>query len=278
MLQASKTPRFFETKILFAIFIIITFLAYLWGWKTSGVLENSMRWNCYPEGYPFTLHTPSLGDWPINKESQYYLNGAFGFLNEKDFTLNVGSGYEIYRTLYSFLLRSFWFLHPMLAVLLLDIIAWFGAVLSILYVATQISRDRQFVLFTTLIALFGQGFLQSVGEGMGHVLGYASGYYILALMAYLSPWKETASWRTDFPIYAFIGVWQLAYGTALFHLPLPIMATAYRLRHASFQQQGKQITSLVLISIIPYLFLTLIWWIFYERKYERIIGCPRTDS
>ena len=258
MLQANSVYKSLEKNLLFVIFLIIVVLALLWGWKTSGVLQSTMQWNPYPEGYSYIFHTPFLGDWPINKESKYYLDGACGFLNDHNFTLNVGSGYEIYRTFYSFLLRSFWFLNPMVAVLLLDIIVWFISVLSIRYVAKKMTQDSVWINATTLLALLGQGFMESVGEGMGHVLGYASGYLILGLVAYLEPWKENATWRTDLPIFAFIGLWQLAYGTAFFHLPIPIFASLYRLRHESITHQCKQIFPLLIIAVLPYLLVSII--------------------
>lgn len=264
MLPANKTSVQLYTRVVILVSGIIAFLAYCWGWKTSGVLENTMRWNTYPEGYKFILHHPWFGDWPINKESQYYINGALGFLNEPGFTLNIGSGYEIYRTLYSFLLRTFWFVHPMIAVLLLDVMVWLTAVLSIFYSASRISNDRIFIIFSTLFALFGQGFLQSVGEGMGHVLGYASGYFILALTIYLEPWKETSTWRTELPIYAFIGIWQFAYGTALFHLPIPLLATLYRLRHQTYVTMARQILPLFFVATVPYVFAGLLCGLFIQ--------------
>ena len=106
--------------------MLLAFLAYFWGWKTSGVLENSISMT-YPEGYRYGFSSLKYGDWWVNKESSYYLLAAQGFLGVDGSTLNVGCMYEIYRTFYPLLLRSFWFLEPIEAVLVLDILMWFFA-------------------------------------------------------------------------------------------------------------------------------------------------------
>ena len=123
----------YNTVVFFCfVFLLLTCLTYLWGWKTSGVLENTMSWR-YPEGYRYGFLSLKYGNWWINKESSYYLLAAQGFLGIDGSTLNVGCMYEIYRTLYPLLLRTFWFLEPIEAVLALDVLIWWGMHSNLVY-------------------------------------------------------------------------------------------------------------------------------------------------
>lgn len=242
------------------VFFAIVLLAYLWGWKTSGVLENSMSFS-YPEGYRYVLKS-FYGDWPINKESSYYLLAAQGFLGVDGATLNVGCLYEIYRTLYPFLLRTFWFLEPMEAVLLLDVIIWFLCCVSIWKTCKNLGLSITTAYLAVFLTVFGQGFIQSVGEGMGHVAGYASGYFILFFLLHFRTWEKDCEWQKDLIIYAFIGLWQMVYGTAYFYLPLVMMATFYRYyQNSNFN--FKQFILLLSLSLVPYLTISLCVKLFF---------------
>ncbi len=255
----------YNTLVFFCfVFLLLACLAYFWGWKTSGVLENSMSWT-YPEGYRYGFSSLKYGDWWVNKESSYYLLAAQGFLGVEGSTLNVGCMYEIYRTFYPLLLRTFWFLEPIEAVLALDIIIWFGACIAIWYIAKNLKFPALTSFFAVFLTVFGQGFLQSVGEGMPHLAGYASGYFIIFLISYLKPWEKTASWKDDVPVYAFIGIWQLAYGTAFFFMPLALCATFWRFYQNSFFD-FKKLCLLLLLAFIPHLVVSLCVKVFFANS------------
>ncbi len=248
----------------FFVFVLLAFLAYFWGWKTSGVLENSMSMT-YPEGYRYGFSSLKYGDWWVNKESSYYLLAAQGFLGVDGATLNVGCMYEIYRTFYPLLLRSFWFLEPIEAVLVLDIFMWFFACTAIWCTCKNIGLSSTTSFFAIFLTIFGQGFLQSVGEGMPHLAGYCSGYFVIFLISYLRSWEKLASWKDDIPIYAFIGIWQLAYGTAFFFLPVALCATFWRFYQNSFFDL-KKLWLLLLLAFMPYLIISLCVKIFFSSS------------
>lgn len=251
-----KFSNFFFT----AIFACIVLLAYLWGWKTSGVLENSMSF-CHPEGYRYVIES-SYGDWPINKESSYYLLAAQGFLGVDGATLNVGCLYEIYRTFYPFLLRTFWFLDPMEAVWFFDIVIWFLCCISIWKTCINLGFKSVIAYLAVFFTIFGQGFLQSVGEGMGHVAGYASGYFILFLLSQFRTFEKNCEWQKDLIIYAFVGIWQMVYGTAFFYLPIVMAATIYRY-YQNNKFNIKQFVLLIVLSLAPYLITSLCVKLFF---------------
>jgi hypothetical protein len=234
---------------------IVSILVLIEGWKTSGVLENS-RSLLYPGGYVYTFQSEKHGLWPVNKESSYYMLAAQGFLGVKESNLNVGCIYEFYRTGYSFLLRTFWFLDPIEAVLLLDAIVWFLACLSIFFTCKNMNLSDITAFFSVFFTLIFGGFLQSVGEGMPHVLGYSSGYFIFFFLSYFKPWRKDATFADDWPVYAFMGLWQLTYGTAIFFMPYLLLSTGYRY----YQKKhflGKEFLLLFLTAVIPYLTMTL---------------------
>lgn len=260
LLKNNKTTFLFFSLVL----ILQIFLAYLWGWKTSGVLENTMSLS-YPEGYRYGLISPKYGYWWVNKESSYYLLAAQGFLGVEGATLNVGCLYEIYRTIYPLLLRSFWFLEPIEAVLVLDILTWFFACIAVWFTLQNLKLNISMQFFAVFFTVFGQGFLQSVGEGMPHIVGYASGYFVLFLLSFFKPWKKEAEWRDDLPIYAFIGIWQLVYGTALFFLPLAVCATFYRYYQNSLYH-FKEFFLLLSLALIPYLTMSFFVGIFFKNS------------
>lgn len=238
------------------IFLTLVALAYVHGWKSSGVLENTKSW-LYPEGYAYSFTSPKYGLWWINKESAYYLHGAQGFLAVPDTTLHVGRGYDVFRSLYSLLLKTFWCLEPIEAVLLLDIFLWLAACVAIWQTVKNLNLGPSMGYFSVFFTLLGQGFLQSVGEGMPHIAGYVSGYFIVFLISFFKTWQKQTSIKDDALVYIFIGIWQLVYGTALFFLLLAVMSTLIRLKQDSFRNLI-HLPLLSLLAIFPYAILSLI--------------------
>lgn len=241
-------------------FVLICFLAWLWGFKTSGVLENTMTYQFYPMGYSYILNSPDFGLWPVNRESLYYLNGMLAFLSQPDAIFNIGNGYELTRTLYCLLLRSFWFLEPIVASLVLDIILWFLAAISAAFVAATISKNRMAPWIAALLVVFGQGFLHSVGEGMPHVAGYAGGFYIAAIICFFRTWQKECLLSQDLTVYLFIALWQFAYGTALFFLPLALICSYMRFNKLgySFIKSIFLLCTFGLMSLLPFLIVTAV--------------------
>lgn len=239
-------------------FLLICFLAWLWGWKTSGVLENTMLFDINPLGYTYWLESPHFGPWLVNRESTYYLNGMQGFLGVPNTYINIGNAYEISRTFYCLLLRSFWFLEPILASFVLDIILWFLAALSAAYIAATFSNNKLAPWLAALSVVFGQGFLHSVGEGMPHVLGYAGGFYVGALICLFRTWQKNCSFGEDLVIYIFLALWQIGYGTALFFLPLALLCTWHRLKEQKVlpSRRFSTLALYTLISILPFSIIT----------------------
>lgn len=242
--------------------LFICFLAWLWGWKTSGVLENTQLFDIYPLGYAHILDSPTFGLWPINRESTYYLNGMQGFLGVTDAYINLGNGYEISRTFYCLMLRTFWFLEPIVASVVLDIILWFLAALSAAFITATFSKNKLAPWIAALSVVFGQGFLHSVGEGMPHVLGYAGGFYVGALICLFRTWQKKCTVGEDLVIYVFLALWQIGYGTALFYLPLALLSSWHRMNeqnkewHIPYTKRVFMIFAYIFISVFPFLVIT----------------------
>lgn len=188
----------------------------------------------------------------MNKESAFYLRAAQGFQGIEDATVNIGSKYELYRSVYPYLLRIFWFLEPIEAVLMLDVLIWFLACLSIWGLARNLGLSPMVQFFAVFFTVFAQGFLQSLGEGMPHVVGYASGYFICFLLSQVRPWRRDASLQDDLLPYGFVGIWQLAYGTAFFFLPLLLGATLTRYYQQRYFRV-KEFLGLIALAVVPYL-------------------------
>ena len=140
-----------------------------------------------------------------------------------------------------------------------------GACIAIWCTAKNLKLPILTSFFAVFLTVFGQGFLQSVGEGMPHLAGYASGYFIVFLMSYLKPWEKTASWKDDVPIYAFIGIWQLSYGTAFFFIPLALCATFWRFYKNSFFD-FKKLYLLLLLAVTPHLVMSLCVKMFFANS------------
>lgn len=264
-LDLNSTERHSLTFILKITSLLLIFiLAWIWGWKTSGVLENTVEFDVFPLGYAYILDSPSLGLWPINRESSYYLNGMQGFLGVPDAFINFNNGYEISRTFYCLLLRIFWFLEPIMASFVLDIILWFLAALSAAYITATFSSNKLAPWLAALSVIFGQGFLHSVGEGMPHVLGYAGGFYVGALICLFRTWQKKCSFGEDLVVYVFLALWQIGYGTALFYLPLALLSSWHRLHEQSkeqvipFSKRWIIISFYMFISLLPFFVITTV--------------------
>lgn len=65
----------------------------------------------------------------------------------------------------------------------------------------------------------GPGFLYSVGEISPHVIGYATGFWVLGLIVYYRLWLPQATWHQHLYTYAVVGLLQLCYNSPWLSLP-----------------------------------------------------------
>jgi hypothetical protein len=236
----------------------VLLLGYIWGWRTSGFLECTASWFNYPWGYRYDFFSPQLGHWPLNRESEYYLIGHMAFLQTPGVFLTYGNGYELHRLLYSVLSRGFWPFEPLVAFWLFDICLWYLAVVAAVYTAATFCRESFCQWATACLMLSGQGFLHAVGEIMPHLIGYASGFYILAFCCYQRIWQRDCPWQEEALVYILIGILQLAYGTAWFSLPLVMglsLIKRYPLITDAWLATIREIMGLGGLAVLPGLFL-----------------------
>jgi hypothetical protein len=219
----------FKERMLLAFLSLFVILlqTYCWSWQTSGVVWMTQEWASMPWGYRWIIRDPVLGEWSINKELLYYIHHFLSFIGTPDIFIDRGSGFELHRTLYALLIRPFWFLGPILAGLLVNVIAWWGAAMTAAYLAYQLIGKRFVVWAAVVFVVFGQGFLQSVGEISPHVLGYALGYYIFAFAVYKKLWSPQTTFVDHLMVYGFVGIMKLAYESAWLTLPPLTLVSLY---------------------------------------------------
>ena len=92
------------------------------------------------------------------------------------------------------------------------------------------------------------------------MVGYVSGFFILALLTFFRTWEPKTSFGKDLIVYAFLGLWQVGYGTALFYLPLLCICTLNRLYQGEIPRLRalKELCLLMGFAFLPFLLLSLL--------------------
>ena len=238
------------------IFVALVATSIPWSLKTSGVLEMTTEWSCYPWGYKYIIQ--NYDNWPVNKENTFYIlqHQAFQGIDEAYVARN--SGFELHRSLYAALSTGLWFLGPLLSLWVLNIFFWALAVYSMVYTVARLGGGKVEQYTAAFLTLFGQGFVYSVGEFSPHIIGYGSMYYIYAFAAYHRIWDKKTKWQEYGQVYALIGLLQMAYNSAWLSLVAVGGLSLYRVFHSSNRlKEFLTLCSVGMLAIIPYTIMLL---------------------
>jgi hypothetical protein len=244
-------------KIFFFCCLLILIESIPWSYKWSGVLSMTQTWEL-PRGFLATVAYDGL--WPFGTENLYYLNQIQAFLGVEGTSISLGSGFELQRSLYAFIVKTFWFLNPILASILVNVILWMFFVYCIQYIIRTFSHSQPAQAIGGVFVAAGQGFLNSVGEIAPHVLGYGSHYIIFALACRQRIWQKTFIFYDHIIIYAAIGLLQLGYDSAWLSLPILVPISIYCIFRDSSALRIKiyRILFLVAIALLPSLSFSII--------------------
>ena len=201
--------------ILFLLLITVQLIP--WSYHTSGVLQQTYLWTDYVFGYGAFL--PEYSNWEINKENLFYIKQFQSFLNTPEAYVEYASGFEFQRALYALLTRGLWFLGPLYSGITLNALAWAAACFATIYSAASFSTEKSTQLIAALLVAAGPGFLYSMGEISPHVIGYATGFWVLGLIVYYRLWLPESTWQQHFYVYAIVGLLQLCYNSPWLSLP-----------------------------------------------------------
>jgi hypothetical protein len=242
------------TKVNYKIFLLCCLLILCesipWSYRWSGVLSMTQTWGL-PRGFLATIEFEGL--WPFCVENLYYLNQIQAFLGVEGVSIKLGSVFELQRSLYALLVKSVWFLHPIWAGILVNVLAWMSFCFCIQYIIKTFSPSQSAQAIGGILVASGQGFLQSVGEISPHVIGYGSHYFIFALACRHRIWQPSFSFIDHAIVYATIGILQLVYDSAWLSLPILFPISLYCIFKASLSLQKKLLltSTLLTLALLP---------------------------
>jgi hypothetical protein len=260
MFDNSKYPSL-TTKVNYKIFLLCCLLILCesipWSYRWSGVFSMSQTWDI-PRGFLATVDFEGL--WPIHTENLYYLNQIQAFLGVEGVSVKLGNVFELQRSLYALLVKSLWFLHPILAGILVNVLAWMSFCFCIQYIIKTFSPSQSAQAIGGILVASGQGFLQSVGEISPHVMGYGSHYFIFALACRQRIWQQPFIFIDHAIVYATIGILQLVYDSAWLSLPILFPISLYCAFKAflPLQKKFKVTSALLALAFLPSLSFSIV--------------------
>lgn len=149
---------------------------------------------------------------------------------------------------------------PLYSGIILNALSWALACFATVYIAASFSTQKSTQFIAALLVASGPGFLYSVGEISPHVIGYATGFWVLGLIVYYRLWLPEATWQQHFYVYAAIGLLQLCYNSPWLSLPT-LFGTTFIWMHQTKRTSLKDFLTLCLClctSIAPSLVFIII--------------------
>lgn len=237
-------------KIFLACCLLIICESIPWSYRWAGNLSISQTWNL-PRGFFAAVEYGGL--WPFGTENLYYLGQIQAFLGVEGASINLGSGFELQRSLYAFFVKSLWFLHPIPAGITINVTLWMLICFCMQYIIKTFSPSPTAQAIGGIFVASGQGFLHSVGEISPHILGYGAHYLIFALACRLRIWQRTFVFADHLIVYATIGLLQLGYDSAWLILPILLPISFYSIFKETSAIKTKlfRLLSLLTVSFIP---------------------------